>query len=106
MRLLLALALSAVVVHRPPLAAAAADGGPRLRPQDARLTQLLRQGAARSTTFKALVDRIEASNVIVYMAAQSADEVEPVRHADLDDAGRRLPLRARLDQPRPDAAIR
>ena len=28
----------------------------------------MRQGAARSTTFKALVDRIEASHVIVYVA--------------------------------------
>ena len=40
----------------------------RLRPQDARLEQVLKEGAARSATFKALVDRIEASNVIVYVA--------------------------------------
>jgi hypothetical protein len=68
MRSLLAIALYAVVVTASTLAAAMPDGGPRLRPMDARLTQLLRDGAARSTTFKALVDRIEASNVIVYAA--------------------------------------
>jgi hypothetical protein len=67
MRLLLAIVLSAVVVTSSSLAAFD-DGGPRLRPQDARLSQLLRQGAERSTTFKALVDRIEAGDVIVYLA--------------------------------------
>ena len=48
--------------------AAGPTGEVRLRPQDARLEQLLKDGAARSSTFKALVDRIEASNVIVYVA--------------------------------------
>jgi excinuclease UvrABC ATPase subunit len=42
-------------------------GGPRIRPQDQRSTQLLRDGLARSETFRALVDRIEASNVFVYV---------------------------------------
>ena len=68
MRLLPALALCVVVLTSSTLAAKAPDSEARLRPQDARLTSLLRQGAARSTTFKALVDRIEASNVIVYVA--------------------------------------
>lgn len=67
MRLLLAISLSVVVVTSSSLAAFD-DGGPRLRPQDARLTRLLQQGAERSTTFKALVDRIEAGDVIVYLA--------------------------------------
>lgn len=53
-------------------AAAAAANGPsgevRLRPQDARLEQVLKEGAQRSATFKSLVDRIESSNVIVYVA--------------------------------------
>ncbi len=40
----------------------------RIRPQDARLVAVLRQGAERSETFRALVDRIEASNVFVYLA--------------------------------------
>jgi hypothetical protein len=39
-----------------------------VRPQDDRLTQLLRDGTSRSTTLKALVNRIEGSNVIVYLA--------------------------------------
>jgi hypothetical protein len=52
--------------------AAASDkpraGGQRIRPQDPRTTQLLREGIARSETFRALVERIEASNVFVYVA--------------------------------------
>ena len=44
------------------------DGGSRIRPQDARSTLLLREGMARSETFRALVERIEASNVFVYVS--------------------------------------
>lgn len=40
----------------------------RVRPQDPRLVALLRQGVERSPTLRALVDRIEASNVFVYIA--------------------------------------
>ena len=68
MRVLAALALSFVVMTSASLAAAVPDVQLRIRPQNDRLTKLLRQGSARSTTFKALVDRIEASNVIVYVA--------------------------------------
>ena len=67
MRLLLSFALSAVMTATA-VTAAPVDGGPRLRPQDARMKQVLQEGAARSATFKALVDRIEASNLIVYVA--------------------------------------
>lgn len=42
-------------------------GGARIRPQDTRSTQLLRDGMARSDTFRALVERLEASNVFVYV---------------------------------------
>jgi hypothetical protein len=44
------------------------NGGPRIRPQDGRTTMLIAAGVARSATFRALVDRIEASNVFVYVA--------------------------------------
>ena len=44
------------------------DGGTRVRLTDARLSQLLQNGMMRSPTFKAMVDRIEAGNVIVYMS--------------------------------------
>lgn len=40
----------------------------RIRPQDPRLTDLLRDGVARSATFRALVTRIEAGNVFVYLS--------------------------------------
>jgi len=68
MRILPVLALCVVVLTSATLGAAVPNPVARLRPQDARLTSLLHQGAARSTTFKSLVDRIEASNVIVYVA--------------------------------------
>jgi hypothetical protein len=44
------------------------DGGPRVRMTDARLSLLLQNGMMRSPTLKAIVDRIEAGNVIVYVS--------------------------------------
>lgn len=67
MRLLTGLALGAVVLLSSTLVAAPIDREARLRPQNARLTQLLQQGAARSTSLKALVNRIESSNVFDYI---------------------------------------
>lgn len=43
-------------------------GGPRIRTTDARLTTLLQEGVARSSTLRGLVDRIEAGDVIVYLS--------------------------------------
>lgn len=43
-------------------------GHTRVRPHDPRSKQLLRAGMARSETFRALVQRIEASNVFVYVS--------------------------------------
>jgi hypothetical protein len=40
----------------------------RLRPQDPRLVNLIREGAARSATFRNIVNRIEAGNVFVYVS--------------------------------------
>jgi hypothetical protein len=40
----------------------------RIRPQDPRLVELLRAGVARSATFRAIVDRLEAGKVIVYVS--------------------------------------
>jgi hypothetical protein len=39
----------------------------RIRPQDPRIVQLLRDGTARSETLRSLVTRIEAGNVFVYV---------------------------------------
>lgn len=66
--LVAAVLLSATALTSPAFAASGPTGEVRLRPQDPRLEKVLKDGAARSTTFKALVDRIEASNVIVYIA--------------------------------------
>jgi hypothetical protein len=67
MRVLLAVALVAVLFNASTVASERI-GGARLRPQDTRVAQVLKEGAARSATFRALVNRIEASNVIVYIA--------------------------------------
>ncbi len=67
MRVLASLALCAIVMSSSGLSAAVPAAN-RLRPQDDRLTHLLRDGVSRSATLKRLVDRIEASNVIVYVA--------------------------------------
>ena len=67
MRMLLTVALLAAVLN-PAVNAAMPDGGQKLRPQDARIVLAIKEGSARSATFKALIDRIEASDVIVYVA--------------------------------------
>ena len=77
MRLLPIVALCSTLLTSTAFAAKAPTGEVRLRPQDSRLEQVLKEGARRSTTFKALVDRIEASNVIVYVA------INPVMKSNL-----------------------
>jgi hypothetical protein len=67
MRVLLTVALC-VVVTTSAFASDTIEGDAHIRPQDERLAQVLRDGAARSATFKSLVDRIEASHVIVYLS--------------------------------------
>lgn len=66
MRLMVSAALCALMLSAS--AAAAFDGGPRLRPQDPRLKDVLREGISRSATFRSLVERIDKSDVIVYLA--------------------------------------
>ena len=68
MELLHSVVLCAVVISSPALMAASPVTSTNIRTQDDRLTQLLRAGTARSATLKSLVDRIEASRVIVYVA--------------------------------------
>jgi hypothetical protein len=71
MRHLPALAMCSLLLTASPAAATPAavprDGGPRIRTQDARLTELLQSGLQRSTTMRTLVARIEAGDVIVYI---------------------------------------
>jgi hypothetical protein len=57
---------SSVIASADPTAVS--GGGPRLRPQSPHVAGLLKAGLARSATLRSLVDRIEAGNVIVYIA--------------------------------------
>jgi hypothetical protein len=66
MRLLLTVALVGLVASS--VLAKEKQGDPHLRPQDDRVAAAIVNGAKRSATFKALVDRIERSQVIVYVA--------------------------------------
>jgi hypothetical protein len=68
MRLLLTVLFVAVALTSSAIASGARDGGARLRPQDPRVVQALKEGMARSATFRSLVERIESSHVIVYIA--------------------------------------
>lgn len=72
MRLPLTVALCAVLLGSPLLASDDRVGGPRIRPQDSRSVQVMQEGVTRSSTFRSLVDRIESSNVIVYIAVSPA----------------------------------
>ena len=80
MRVLLTVVLFAGVLNSPLLAFDTRNGGPRLRPQDPRSVQILKEGMARSATFRALVDRIEASQVIVYVS------INPILKSSLSGA--------------------
>lgn len=68
MRVLLSVGLCAMVLTASTLHAGSREDIAHLRPQDDRLAQAIRDGSARSSTFKALVDRIQGSQVIVYVA--------------------------------------
>lgn len=69
MHALLLIVLSSLVAASSAFAAEP-DGrgnGPRIRPQDNRTTAMMAAGVARSASFRALVDRVEASDVFVYV---------------------------------------
>lgn len=68
MRTVITAALCAMLVSSAAFAGRPPDGGPRLRPQDSRIKDALREGSARSATFRALLDRVELGDVIVYVA--------------------------------------
>ena len=71
MHKLLVVLVCVTLIASPPFASAAPDtreGGPRIRLTDTRLSQLMQNGIMRSPTLKTLVDRIERSDVIVYVS--------------------------------------
>jgi hypothetical protein len=75
-----ALTLLCLAVLAPPAPAAARDGGtlsdrqPRIRTTDRRLASLLEEGARASTTFRALVDHLARSDVVVYLRCDRSPE--------------------------------
>ncbi len=68
------LALLLLIVVLAPSAAAGddslADRQPRIRTTDARLRRLLEQGTRESPTLRALVERLAASDVVVYLQCE------------------------------------
>ncbi len=124
MRRMFALAMFALFTFVPVARAAAPqpewwrNGGPRLRPQDDRITALLDQGQMRSPTMRKLVARIEAGDVFVYIAGSHRLNkhlagslqwmttagpyryvrvtIDPTLPADLDDRHARARAAARL----------
>ena len=102
MRLLLSLVLCAVVMSSPALLAAVPDQHqPSTAGRSADATAARRQRAVGDVQVAGRSHRSQPRHCL--RRDQSADEVEPVRHADVDDAGRRLPIRPRVDQHRPGA---
>ena len=68
MRTLLALIVGSLIASTALAAEPESWREARVRPQDPRLAALLRAGVARSATFRTIVNRLEAGNVIVYVA--------------------------------------
>lgn len=67
--------VSPVLVAPPPAPAEAEwwrDGGPRIRFMDGRVAALMEAGLQRSAILRALVDRVEAGHVIVYVGMEPA----------------------------------
>ena len=62
--------LVVLTVFVPSLALAQAEGGPRVRPTDTRLANILRDGIERSSTLRRLVDRVETGDVVVYLESK------------------------------------
>lgn len=73
---ILAIAVPATVLAEPDRTAstnpATANGGPRVRPHDARSAALLLEGLRLSATLRGLVDRLEQRDVIVYVQMEYA----------------------------------
>ena len=67
---LIVLVLLAMPVHTFALSPATRAGGPRVRPDDGRSAALVLEGMERSATMRALIDALEARDVIVYIQMQ------------------------------------
>ena len=81
MRALLTIVLSTFVVASTALAAER-NGGQRIRPLDDRIIAMIAAGVARSASFRALVERVEASGVFVHIG------MSPLLKSTVAGAGR------------------
>lgn len=62
--------VAAAETSRPLNAGTAATGGPRIRASDSRVIDAIAEGIVRSDTFRTLLQRIEAQDVIAYVEMQ------------------------------------
>ncbi len=81
-------------------------GAPRVRPNDTRIATMLLEGLRRSPSLAALVDRVEASDVIVYLELQPAIERRLAGCVTwVTSAGRYRYLRASINPELPPDAL-
>ena len=67
---IIVLALLALPVHTFALPPDSRPGGPRVRPDDGRSAAIVLEGMDRSATLRALIDALEARDVIIYIQMQ------------------------------------
>ncbi len=67
---LIVLALLTLPVHTFALPPQTVPGGPRVRPDDSRSAAIVLEGMERSATMRALIDALEARDVIIYIQMQ------------------------------------
>lgn len=72
MRRLCLILLTVALLPAPALAQSATVGGPRIRPTDDRLAQILEDGIERSPTLRQLAERIESGDVVVYLESEQS----------------------------------
>ena len=67
---LIVIAMLALPMHTFALPPNTGPGGPRVRPDDSRSAAIVLEGMERSTTLRALIDALEARDVIIYIQMQ------------------------------------
>jgi hypothetical protein len=97
-----AVALVLLVLALMPVALAAdsprGPGVPHIRTTDARLRRLVREGVRTSETFRALVERLDRSDVVVYLDCDGAAQRRGGRLAFISAAGGYRYVQVRVTQ--------